>query len=219
MKLAPSILSADFANLATEIEKVSNAEYIHIDIMDGHFVNNLTFGANVVQALRPYTKQVFDCHLMVTNPEDMLNALKEAGTDIVGVHYEVCPHLHRTLAKIKELGMKSEVVINPATPVSVIEPVLTMVDQVLVMTVDPGLGGQGFLQEMLEKVSQLAEYKQENGLDFDIEVDGGINDQTIRLAKRAGATVAVAGSYIFKARNPAERLKILQESLNQGKVR
>ena len=115
--------------------------------------------------------------------------------------------------------MKSEVVINPATPVSVIEPVLTMVDQVLVMTVDPGLGGQGFLQEMLEKVSQLAEYKQENGLDFDIEVDGGINDQTIRLAKRAGATVAVAGSYIFKARNPAERLKILQESLNQGKVR
>ncbi|MDK6810416.1 ribulose-phosphate 3-epimerase [Ligilactobacillus agilis] len=219
MKLAPSILSADFANLATEIEKVFNAEYIHIDIMDGHFVNNLTFGANVVQALRPYTKQVFDCHLMVTNPEDMLNALKEAGADIVGVHYEVCPHLHRTLAKIKELGMKSEVVINPATPVSVIEPVLTMVDQVLVMTVDPGLGGQGFLQEMLEKVSQLAEYKQENGLDFDIEVDGGINDQTIRLAKRAGATVAVAGSYIFKARNPAERLKILQESLNQGKMR
>lgn len=219
MKLAPSILSADFANLATEIEKVSNAEYIHIDIMDGHFVNNLTFGANVVQALRPYTKQVFDCHLMVTNPEDMLNALKEAGADIVGVHYEVCPHLHRTLAKIKELGMKSEVVINPATPVSVIEPVLTMVDQVLVMTVDPGLGGQGFLQEMLEKVSQLAEYKQENGLDFDIEVDGGINDQSIRLAKRAGVTVAVAGSYIFKARNPAERLKILQESLNQGKMR
>lgn len=156
---------------------------------------------------------------MVTNPEDMLNALKEAGADIVGVHYEVCPHLHRTLAKIKELGMKSEVVINPATPVSVIEQVLTMVDQVLVMTVDPGLGGQGFLQEMLEKVSQLAEYKQENGLDFDIEVDGGINDQTIRLAKRAGATVAVAGSYIFKARNPAERLKILQESLNQGKMR
>ena len=212
MKLAPSILSADFANLATEIEKVSEAEYIHIDIMDGHFVNNLTFGANVVQALRPYTKQVFDCHLMVTNPEKMLDSLKEAGADIVGVHYETCPHLHRTLAKIKELDMKSEIVINPATPVSAIEPILTMVDQVLVMTVDPGLGGQGFLQEMLGKISQLAEYKQENGLDFDIEVDGGINDQTIRLAKKAGATVAVAGSYVFGASNPAERLKALRDN-------
>lgn len=213
MKLAPSILSADFANLATEIGKVADAEYIHIDIMDGHFVDNLTFGANVVKALRPYSKQVFDCHLMVTNPENMLDALKQAGADIVGVHYEVCPHLHRTLVKIKELGMKAEVVINPATPVSVIEPVLTMVDQVLVMTVDPGLGGQVFLQETLSKISQLAKYKHQHALNFEIEVDGGINDQTIQLAKKAGATVAVAGSYVFGAEKPVERLNALRISV------
>ncbi|MHC3377849.1 ribulose-phosphate 3-epimerase [Ligilactobacillus equi] len=210
MKLAPSILSADFANLATEIGKVADAEYIHIDIMDGHFVDNLTFGANVVKALRPYSKQVFDCHLMVTNPENMLDVLKQAGADIVGVHYEACPHLHRTLVKIKELGMKAEVVINPATPVSVIEPVLAIVDQVLVMTVDPDLGGQVFLQETLSKISQLAKYKHQHALNFEIEVDGGINDQTIQLAKKAGATVAVAGSYVFRVENPVERLNALR---------
>ncbi|MSE07415.1 ribulose-phosphate 3-epimerase, partial [Lactobacillus salivarius] len=169
---------------------------------------------NIVQALRPYTKQIFDCHLMVTNPENMLISLKEAGADIVSVHYETCPHLHRTIVKIKELGMKAGVVINPATPVSVIEPVLTMVNQVLVMTVDPGLGGQIFLQEMLEKIDQLVEYKQKNNLNFEIEVDGGINDQTIQLAKKAGATIAVAGSYVFGANNPAEQLKILKNSVS-----
>lgn len=124
MKLAPSILSADFAALADDIKKVASAEYIHIDIMDGHFVNNLTFGVNVVKALRPHSDQIFDCHLMVDNPESMLVDLQKAGADLVGVHYEACPHLHRTLTMIKQLGMKAEVVINPATPVSVIEPVL-----------------------------------------------------------------------------------------------
>lgn len=215
MKLAPSILSADFAALADDIKKVASAEYIHIDIMDGHFVNNLTFGANVVKALRPHSDQIFDCHLMVDNPESMLANLQKAGADLVGVHYEACPHLHRTLTMIKQLGMKAEVVINPATPVSVIEPVLGLVDQVLIMTVDPGFGGQAFLEETLAKISQLAIYKQTHGLDFEIEVDGGINDQTIKLAKKAGATVAVAGSYVFGAENPGARLQALREGAAQ----
>lgn len=215
MKLAPSILSADFAALADDIKKVASAEYIHIDIMDGHFVNNLTFGVNVVKALRPHSDQIFDCHLMVDNPESMLVDLQKAGADLVGVHYEACPHLHRTLTMIKQLGMKAEVVINPATPVSVIEPVLGLVDQVLIMTVDPGFGGQAFLEETLVKINQLAIYKQAHGLDFEIEVDGGINDQTIKLAKKAGATVAVAGSYVFGAENPGARLQALREGAAQ----
>lgn len=215
MKLAPSILSADFAALADDIKKVASAEYIHIDIMDGHFVNNLTFGVNVVKALRPHSDQIFDCHLMVDNPESMLVDLQKAGADLVGVHYEACPHLHRTLTMIKQLGMKAEVVINPATPVSVIEPVLGLVDQVLIMTVDPGFGGQAFLEETLAKINQLATYKQAHGLDFEIEVDGGINDQTIKLAKKAGATVAVAGSYVFGSENPGARLQALREGAAQ----
>jgi len=214
MKIAPSILSADFANLAHDVAEVEQAgvEYLHIDIMDGHFVSNLTFGANVVKALRPHSDLVFDCHMMVDDPTKYVADFAQAGADIMGVHAEATPHLHSVLSLIKAAGMKAEVVINPGTPVSVISEVLPMVDQVLVMTVDPGLGGQSFLAETMSKVKQLATAKKENKWNYDIEVDGGLNDQTVKQALAAGANVIVAGSYIFGADDPADRIKTLREA-------
>ncbi|GEN47417.1 ribulose-phosphate 3-epimerase [Ligilactobacillus pobuzihii] len=214
MKIAPSILSADFANLAHDVAVVEQAgvEYLHIDIMDGHFVSNLTFGANVVKALRPHSDLVFDCHMMVDDPTKYVADFAQAGANIMGVHAEATPHLHSVLSLIKVAGMKAEVVINPGTPVSVISEVLPMVDQVLVMTVDPGLGGQSFLEETMSKVKQLATAKKENNWNYDIEVDGGLNDQTVKQALAAGANVIVAGSYIFGADEPADRIKTLREA-------
>ncbi|GBG94126.1 ribulose-5-phosphate 3-epimerase [Ligilactobacillus salitolerans] len=214
MKIAPSILSADFANLARDVAVVEKAgvQYLHIDIMDGHFVSNLTFGANVVQALRSHSDLVFDCHMMVDDPGKYVADFAQAGADIMGIHAEATPHLHAVLTLIKNAGMKAEVVINPATPVSAIEEVLPMVDQVLVMTVDPGFGGQSFLPETLHKVEQLAAAKQKNQWHYDIEVDGGLNDQTVRQAVKAGANVIVAGSYIFGAADPAERIAALTKA-------
>lgn len=214
MKIAPSILSADFANLARDVAVVEKAgvQYLHIDIMDGHFVSNLTFGANVVQALRSHSDLVFDCHMMVDDPGQYVADFAQAGANIMGIHAEATPHLHAVLALIKNAGMKAEVVINPATPVSAIEEVLPMVDQVLVMTVDPGFGGQSFLPETLHKVEQLAAAKQKNQWHYDIEVDGGLNDQTVRQAVKAGANVIVAGSYIFGVADPAERIAALTKA-------
>ncbi|GAW64626.1 ribulose-phosphate 3-epimerase [Ligilactobacillus acidipiscis DSM 15836] len=213
MKIAPSILSADFANLAHDVEVVENAgvEYLHIDIMDGHFVSNLTFGANVVKALRSHSNLVFDCHMMVEDPEKYVADFAQAGADIMGVHAEATPHLHSVLSLIKSAGMKAEVVINPGTPVSMISEVLPMVDQVLVMTVDPGMGGQKFLAETMTKVKQLADAKKKNNLNYDIEVDGGLNDQTVKQALAAGANVIVAGSYIFGADVPADSITALRK--------
>ena len=214
MKIAPSILSANFAELKKDVSTVeqAGAEYLHIDIMDGHFVENLTFGANVVQALRPYSKLVFDCHLMVDRPEDYISELATAGADVIGVHIEATPHIHRVLSQIKAAGVKAEVVINPGTPVSMITEVLPLVDQVLVMTVDPGFGGQAFLPETLKKVEELAQYKRDTGAQFEIEVDGGINDKTIKQAAKAGATVAVAGSYVF-GDEPAKKVALLKAAV------
>lgn len=219
MKISPSILSADFADLKSDVAVVENAgaEYLHIDIMDGHFVNNLTFGANVVKALRKHSKLVFDCHLMVEDPENYIAGLKEAGADIVGVHVEATPHIHRVLSQIKASGLKAEVVLNPGTPMNAVTEVLGLVDQVLVMTVDPGFGGQAFIPETVAKIAQLAEYKAQHGLDFDIEVDGGINGETIKEVAKAGATVAVAGSYVFNAKDPAKQVETLKEAANSVK--
>lgn len=215
MKIAPSILSADFAELKTEVKRVANAPYLHIDIMDGQFVDNLTFGPNVVKALRPHSSQVFDCHLMVINPEKYIKAFAQAGADIIGVHIEATAHIHRVLSQIKQAGVKTEVVINPGTPVAAIKEVLPLVDQVLVMTVDPGFGGQAFLSETVSKVKELAQLRLQAGLQFEIEVDGGVNADTIKTVTAAGADVAVAGFFVFGSDDPAKQVALLKE-LAQG---
>lgn len=199
-KLAPSILAADYANFERELKRLeaTGVEYVHIDVMDGHFVPNISFGADVVASMRPHSKLVFDCHLMVTNPEQHIDSFARAGADILTIHAEASQHLHGTLQKIAAAGMQAGVVINPGTALSAIEPVLHLVDQVLLMTVNPGFGGQAYLPEVEEKIRALVALREAKGLSFAIEVDGGIDDQTIRGAKAAGATVFVAGSYLFK---------------------
>lgn len=215
-KIAPSILAADYANFASELKRIeeTSAEYVHIDIMDGQFVPNITFGADVVASMRKHSKLVFDCHLMVVNPERFVDAFAQAGADIMTVHAESALHIHGALQKIKKAGMKAGVVINPGTPVSAIEPVLSLVDQVLIMTVNPGFGGQAFIPEMLEKVQKVAKIRDEKGYDFDIEVDGGVDNKTIKACYQAGANVFVAGSYLFKASDLTAQVETLRVALD-----
>ena len=215
-KIAPSILAADYANFASELKRIeeTSAEYVHIDIMDGQFVPNITFGADVVASMRKHSKLVFDCHLMVVNPERLVDAFAQAGADIMTVHAESTLHIHGALQKIKKAGMKAGVVINPGTPVSAIEPVLSLVDQVLIMTVNPGFGGQAFIPEMLEKVQKVAKIRDEKGYDFDIEVDGGVDNKTIKACYQAGANVFVAGSYLFKASDLTAQVETLRVALD-----
>lgn len=215
-KIAPSILAADYANFASELKRIeeTSAEYVHIDIMDGQFVPNITFGADVVASMRKHSKLVFDCHLMVVNPERFVDAFAQAGADIMTVHAESTLHIHGALQKIKKAGMKAGVVINPGTPVSAIEPVLSLVDQVLIMTVNPGFGGQAFIPEMLEKVQKVAKIRDEKGYDFDIEVDGGVDNKTIKACYQAEANVFVAGSYLFKASDLTAQVETLRVALD-----
>ncbi|GGI66808.1 ribulose-phosphate 3-epimerase [Enterococcus alcedinis] len=217
MKIAPSILSADFANLQRDVALVEQhgADYIHIDVMDGQFVPNITFGANVVKALRPHTKLPLDVHLMVENPGRLINEFAEAGADIIGVHVEADIHIHRTIQLIKEKNVKAEVVLNPGTPIDTIQHVLSMVDQVLVMTVNPGFGGQIFIEEMLGKIRELSQLKAEKGYHFDIQVDGGIGPETAKRCKEAGANVFVAGSYIYDAEDPGQQISRLRKVLSE----
>lgn len=210
MIIAPSILSANINNLESDIQKIENTDvkYLHIDIMDGHFVPNLSFGPNIVQSLRKISGKVFDVHLMVEAPDEWIKIFSDAGADIIGVHFESSPHIYRTLTEIKKLGKKAEIVINPATPISVLEEVLPIVDQVLIMTVNPGFGGQVLIENMLEKITKLDDMRKKLGYQFKIEVDGGINEKTIGKCHKAGADVAVAGSYIFDG-DIEERIKKL----------
>lgn len=214
-KIAPSILSADYANFESELKKLeaTGAEYAHIDIMDGHFVPNISFGAGVVASMRPHSRLVFDCHLMVSNPEHHIEDFARAGADIISIHAEATPHIHGALQKIRTAGVKASVVINPGTPVEAVKNVLNLVDQILVMTVNPGFGGQAFLPETMDKVRELVVLREVNQLDFDIEVDGGIDGETIRIAKEAGANVFVAGSYVFKG-DVAHQVQTLKEALH-----
>ena len=211
IELAFSILASDFAHLADEVKAAERGggSIVHVDVMDGHFVPNITFGPPMVQALRPVTKLPLDCHLMIENPDDFIPAFAEAGADMVSVHQEVCRHLHRTLQLISDNGMLPGVVINPATPVDTLIEVLPMVHYVLVMSVNPGFGGQKFLPLAVEKIAYLAELRQEMGLNFRIEVDGGVAHDTVAQVVEAGAEMLVAGSAIFskgKTEQNAKRL-------------
>lgn len=199
VKLAPSILSADFARLGQAIEGVqaAGADFIHVDVMDGHFVPNLTIGPPVIQAIRPVTSLPLDVHLMIENPDPYLEDYAQAGADYIGVHVEVCRHLHRSLARIAELGKHPCVVLNPHTPLNNIEYVLDLCDMVLIMSVNPGFGGQSFIESMVEKIASLRSMINQRGLKTLIEVDGGINERTIGPCAAAGAQVFVAGSAVF----------------------
>ncbi|MFC6181999.1 ribulose-phosphate 3-epimerase [Lactiplantibacillus daowaiensis] len=216
IKIAPSILSADFANLQRDVELVDQAgvDALHIDIMDGQFVPNLSFGMSMVAALRPVTSLTLDCHLMIVEPERFVAQFAQAGADLIGVHVESTRHIYHVLQQIKAAGVKAEVVVNPGTPISAIVDLLPIVDQVLIMTVNPGFGGQHFLQPMLAKIQELDQIKQTAGYDFDIEVDGGINADTAKLCYDAGATVAVAGSYIYDSPEPIQRIQDLKVATN-----
>ncbi|MTB69117.1 ribulose-phosphate 3-epimerase [Streptococcus uberis] len=215
-KIAPSILAADYANFASELKRIeeTDAEYVHIDIMDGQFVPNISFGADVVASMRKHSKLVFDCHLMVVDPERYVEAYAQAGADIMTIHTESTKHIHGALQKIKAAGMKAGVVINPGTPVSALKPVLNLVDQVLIMTVNPGFGGQAFIPECLEKVEEVASLRETLGLTFDIEVDGGVDNKTIAACQKAGANIFVAGSYLFKVSDLVSQVQTLRTALN-----
>jgi len=199
VELAPSILSADFAHLADQIERATagGASLIHVDVMDGHFVPNITIGPPVVKSLRKATRLPLDCHLMIENPDQFIGDFAEAGADWISVHQEVCRHLNRTLHLIKDHGCRPGVVINPATPVDTLSEVLDFVDHVLVMSVNPGFGGQKFIPESLGKIRKLAEIRAARGYGFRIEVDGGVAMDTIGEVVRAGAEILVAGNAVF----------------------
>ena len=212
IKIAPSILSADFAHMGQAVQMLekSGADYIHFDVMDGHFVPNLTFGPPMCNALRPLTKLPLDVHLMVERPGDWVTRFRDAGADIVTFHVEAERHIHRVLQSIHDGGMKAGVVLNPATPLSMCEDVLDECDMVLLMSVNPGFGGQKFIPHVLKKIEKLNDMKLVHGLRFDIEVDGGVNEQTAPLCRNAGATVLVAGNAVFSASDPGEMIRRLR---------
>lgn len=212
--IAPSILAADFANLQRDVEMLnrSAADYIHVDIMDGRFVPNISFGMPVCAAVKRHAEKPLDVHLMIVEPDKYLEEFCKAGADILTVHFEACPNLHRTLQYIKELGAKASVAINPHTPVAFLSEILGEVSQVLIMSVNPGFGGQSFIENTYRKVRELVELRADAGVNFDIEVDGGVNDENAPLLVDAGVDVLVAGSFVFKSADPLATISGLKNN-------
>lgn len=214
IKIAPSILSANFATLGEDIKEVEagGADYIHVDVMDGHFVPNITIGPLIVDAIRPVTKLPLDVHLMIENPDQYIPQFAKSGADIITVHVEACPHLHRTIHLIKENGCKAGVVLNPHTPFDAVKPIVEDLDMILFMTVNPGFGGQSFISSVLPKIKEASSYIKEKGLDIEIEVDGGVNPETAKQCVEAGANVLVAGSAIYNKEDRAKAIADIRGS-------
>ncbi|ASK63542.1 ribulose-phosphate 3-epimerase [Virgibacillus phasianinus] len=216
-KIAPSILSADFSKLGQEIKDVEQggADYIHVDVMDGNFVPNITIGPLIVQAIKPITRLPLDVHLMIENPDNYIQAFAEAGASIITVHQEATKHLHRTIQLIKSQNVKAGVVINPATPAYMIKEILPEVDLVLLMTVNPGFGGQSFISSVVPKIKQIAKWRGELGLSFEIEIDGGVNKETASTCVEAGADVLVAGSAVYNKSDRKQAIEAIREASRQ----
>jgi ribulose-phosphate 3-epimerase len=216
--ISPSLLSCDFGRLAEEVRAVeaAGADWIHVDVMDGRFVPNITIGPVVVEAIKRVATRPLDVHLMIVEPERYLEAFAKAGADVLAVHVEASPHLHRTLQQIRQLGAKPAVVLNPSTPLAAVEEVLSEVELVLLMSVNPGFGGQSFIESTVDKVRRLRAMLDARGLEVDIEVDGGINAQTAKRVLEAGATVLVAGSYVFGAKDYAQAIRSLRPASQGG---
>ena len=210
--IAPSILSANFNHLGKDIETInqSEADFIHFDVMDGVFVPNISFGIPVIEHVRKIAQKPLDVHLMIVNPDHFIEPFVKAGASLLTVHYEVCPHLHRTIQQIKSFGIKASVCLNPHTPVAFLENIISDLDMVLLMSVNPGFGGQKFIANTYKKVSQLREMVEKQNSDCLIEVDGGVNYETGKLLFEAGANVLVAGSFVFQSVNPAETIRKLK---------
>lgn len=217
LSLAPSILTADFGHLSEEIDRIvmGGADMIHVDVMDGVFVPNMSIGPVIVSALRRSTDLPLDVHLMISEPETMIPAFAAAGADSITVHYETCPQLHHTVSMIRELGLKAAVVLNPGTPVCVLDSILPYLDMVLLMSVNPGFGGQKFIPTTTRKIAELKKMIADRGLDIDIEVDGGVNDATIESVVRAGANIVVVGSAIYDGKDPEGNARRFRDKLNE----
>jgi ribulose-phosphate 3-epimerase len=218
IKIAPSLLSADFSRLAEELETIVDADILHLDVMDGHFVPNITIGPPIIKALRKRTKLPFDCHLMISEPQKYIGAFLDAGADMISIHVEIEPHLQRALQMIRDGGAKAGIAINPATSVETLTTALEFCDYVLVMTVNPGFGGQKFIEPVVPKIRHISRLVRERGLRVEIEVDGGVDVKTAPIVTSAGASILVAGSAVFGQPNRPDAIRAIRDAVHTTKI-